>query len=53
MVRVARSVRTNLLQAAGGNEKIATCPGLGKSFTNPGGYYEGFGVVLGFNFVTA
>ncbi|MSU61879.1 MAG: DUF1559 domain-containing protein [Pedosphaera sp.] len=49
---MARSVRTNLLQAAGGNEKILNCPGLGKPFTNPGGYYyAGYGVVLGYNYL--
>ncbi len=49
---MARSVRSNLLQVTSGNEKVLNCPGLGKPFTNPGGYhYSGYGVVLGYNYL--
>jgi prepilin-type N-terminal cleavage/methylation domain-containing protein len=49
---VARSVRSNLLTAMGGNEKVLNCPNMGKPFTNPGGYYYGgYGVVLGYNYL--
>lgn len=49
---LARSVRSNLLQVVGQGERILNCPGLGKPFSNPGGYfYSGYGVVLGYNYL--
>ncbi len=49
---MARSVRSNLVQLAGRNEKFLNCPGLGQPFTRRGGYYySGYGVVLGYNYL--
>jgi prepilin-type N-terminal cleavage/methylation domain-containing protein len=49
---LARTVRTNLLQFAGQNERTLLCPGLGSPFSNPGGYwYRSCGIVIGYNYL--
>ena len=49
---MARSTRTNLLRAIGGNERVLLCPSLGAPFSNPGGFlYPTCGIVLGYNYL--
>lgn len=46
------TIWTNLLQIAGGNEKVLLCPNLRFPFTRPGGsHYYGYGKLLGFNYL--
>jgi len=46
------AIWTNLLQVAGGNEKLFLCPNLRFPFTRAGGsHYYGYGKLLGFNYL--
>src|SRR5436190_1188175 len=48
---VSTTTRSNLI-AFGGNAKILECPGLGKPFGQPEGfYYPDYGFVLGYNYL--
>jgi prepilin-type N-terminal cleavage/methylation domain-containing protein len=49
---LSRTIRNYLVKMAGRNEKIMICPGLGRPFTDPGGYYyDRYGMVLGYNYL--
>lgn len=49
---LSRKVRTNLVRVASGDIRFLVCPGLGRPFDNPGGYfYNGYGIVIGYNYL--